>query len=94
MWWPALGGVAVGVLGWIEPRALGVGYEVIGDLLHGNVALRAAALLVAVKCAMWLIALGSGTSGGVMALMLIFGACLGTIESSACRRRARDSGRS
>jgi len=82
MWWPALGGVAVGVLGWIEPRALGVGYEVIGDLLHGNVALRAAALLVAVKCAMWLIALGSGTSGGVMAPMLIFGACLGTIESS------------
>jgi H+/Cl- antiporter ClcA len=82
MWWPALGGVAVGVLGWIEPRALGVGYEVIGDLLHGNVALRAAALLVAVKCAMWLIALGSGTSGGVMAPMLIFGACLGTLESS------------
>jgi H+/Cl- antiporter ClcA/predicted transcriptional regulator len=82
MWWPALGGVAVGVLGWVEPRALGVGYEVIGDLLHGNVALRAAALLVAVKCAMWLIALGSGTSGGVMAPMLIFGACLGTLESS------------
>jgi H+/Cl- antiporter ClcA/predicted transcriptional regulator len=81
MWWPALGGVAVGVLGWIEPRALGVGYEVIGDLLHGNVALRAAALLVAVKCTMWLIALGSGTSGGVMAPMLIFGACLGTIEA-------------
>ncbi len=81
MWWPALGGVAVGVLGWVEPRALGVGYEVIGDLLHGNVALQAAALLLAVKCAMWLIALGSGTSGGVLAPMLIFGACLGTIES-------------
>jgi chloride channel protein, CIC family len=82
MWWPALGGVAVGALGLIEPRALGVGYEVIGDLLHGGVAPRAALLLLAIKCAMWLIALGSGTSGGVLAPMLIFGACLGTLESS------------
>src|SRR5262249_8971094 len=76
------GGVAVGVLGLVEPRALGIGYEMIGDLLHGSVPARSAALLVAVKCAMWLIALGSGTSGGVLAPMLIFGACLGTIESS------------
>ena len=43
--------------------------------------MRAAALLLAVKCTMWLIALGSGTSGGVLAPMLIFGACLGTIEA-------------
>ena len=82
MWWPALGGIAVGGLGLIEPRALGVGYGVIGDLLHGGVAPRAALLLLAVKCTMWLIALGSGTSGGVLAPMLIFGACLGTLESS------------
>jgi H+/Cl- antiporter ClcA len=82
MWWPALGGVAVGLLGMVEPRALGVGYEVIGDLMHGGVVPRAALILLAVKCSMWLIALGSGTSGGVLAPMLIFGACLGTIEST------------
>jgi len=79
MWWPALGGVAVGVGGYFEPRALGVGYDVIGDLLNGNLALQLALSLLLVKAVIWVIALGSGTSGGVLAPLLIIGAGLGTV---------------
>ncbi|MGQ7937224.1 chloride channel protein [Paraburkholderia sp. D1E] len=79
MWWPALGGVIVGIGGFIEPRALGVGYDVIGDLLHQNIALQSALALLAVKAVMWVVALGSGTSGGVLAPLLMLGAGLGTV---------------
>lgn len=81
MWWPALGGVVVGIGGWLEPRALGVGYDVIGDLLHQHIALQIALLLLAVKAVMWVVALGSGTSGGVLAPLLMLGAGLGTVLS-------------
>ncbi|KVK87982.1 chloride channel protein [Burkholderia sp. MSMB1498] len=79
MWWPAIGGLAVGIGGLIEPRALGVGYDVIGDLLHGNIALQFALAILVVKAAIWVIALGSGTSGGVLAPLLMLGAGLGTL---------------
>ncbi|MFL9932966.1 chloride channel protein [Paraburkholderia sp. RL18-103-BIB-C] len=79
MWWPALGGIVVGIGGWLEPRALGVGYDVIGDLLHQHIALQIALLLLAVKAVMWVVALGSGTSGGVLAPLLMLGAGLGTV---------------
>jgi CBS domain-containing protein len=81
MWWPALGGIVVGIGGWLEPRALGVGYDVIGDLLHQHIALQIALVLLAVKAIMWVVALGSGTSGGVLAPLLMLGAGLGTILS-------------
>ncbi|MDB5775699.1 MAG: hypothetical protein JWP38_1832 [Herbaspirillum sp.] len=77
MWWPALGGIAVGIGGYIEPRALGVGYDVISDLLNGKLAMEFALGLIAVKAVIWVIALGSGTSGGVLAPLLIVGAGLG-----------------
>ncbi|KWZ47608.1 chloride channel protein [Burkholderia savannae] len=79
MWWPAIGGLAVGIGGLIEPRALGVGYDVIGDLLHGNITLQFALAILVVKAAIWVIALGSGTSGGVLAPLLMLGAGLGTL---------------
>ncbi|MCC8392982.1 chloride channel protein [Paraburkholderia sp. MMS20-SJTR3] len=79
MWWPALGGIVVGIGGWLEPRALGVGYDVIGDLLHQNIAVQVALLLLGVKAVMWVVALGSGTSGGVLAPLLMLGAGLGTV---------------
>ncbi|AOJ83647.1 chloride channel protein [Burkholderia savannae] len=79
MWWPAIGGLAVGIGGLIEPRALGVGYDVIGDLLHGNIALQFALAILVVKAVIWVIALGSGTSGGVLAPLLMLGAGLGTL---------------
>lgn len=79
MWWPALGGVIVGIGGYLEPRALGVGYDVIGDLLHQHLAISIVLALLAVKAFIWVIALGSGTSGGVLAPLLMIGAGLGCV---------------
>jgi H+/Cl- antiporter ClcA len=79
MWWPALGGLAVGIGGYFQPRALGVGYDVIGDLLHNHLEMKAVCALLGVKLAIWLIALGSGTSGGVLAPLLMLGAGLGSL---------------
>ncbi|MDP9994329.1 H+/Cl- antiporter ClcA [Variovorax boronicumulans] len=81
MWWPAIGGLAVGIGGYFEPRALGVGYDVIGDLLHNHLALGVVAALLAVKSIIWVISLGSGTSGGVLAPLLMMGAGLGVVLS-------------
>jgi CIC family chloride channel protein len=80
MWWPAIGGVAVGIGGLIFPQALGVGYDTIGALLQGDQpgALIAGVLLV--KSAIWVISLGSGTSGGILAPLLMIGAALGGVE--------------
>ena len=79
MWWPALGGLAVGIGGFLEPRALGVGYDVIGDLLHNHLAAGVMLGLLLCKAVMWVIALGSGTSGGVLAPLLMMGAGLGAL---------------
>jgi len=77
MWWPAIGGLFVGLGGLLEPRALGVGYDVIRDLLQGHLARDLIVGLLLAKAAMWLIALGSGTSGGVLAPLLMLGAGVG-----------------
>ena len=79
MWWPAIGGLAVGLGGWLQPRALGVGYDVIGDLLNNRLALGVVVALLAVKAVIWVVALGSGTSGGVLAPLLMMGAGLGVV---------------
>ena len=80
MWWPAIGGLAVGVGGLVDPNALGVGYDVIRHLLQGTVPTGEAERLLLVKAAIWIIALASGTSGGVLAPLLILGGALGAIE--------------
>ncbi|MGA9244402.1 MAG: chloride channel protein [Silvibacterium sp.] len=80
MWWPAIGGVFVGLGGLIFPQALGVGYDTIHMLLQGNVPLSIFAGVLLVKSAIWMISLGSGTSGGVLAPLLMMGAALGGIE--------------
>ncbi|KMO11709.1 chloride channel protein [Methylobacterium indicum] len=82
MWWPALGGLAVGLGGLVEPRALGVGYDVIADLLGGHLALKAVLLILGVKAAIWLVALSSGTSGGVLAPLLILGGAMGWVAGT------------
>jgi H+/Cl- antiporter ClcA len=79
MWWPAIGGLVVGIGGYFEPRALGVGYDVIGDLLNNRLLVEAAVALLAVKAVIWIAALGSGTSGGVLAPLLMLGAGLGVV---------------
>lgn len=81
MWWPMLGGLAVGIAGLINPRVLGVGYDVIRDLLAGNIVGTALLTLLIIKALAWAIALGSGTSGGVLAPLIIMGGALGAIEA-------------
>ncbi len=81
MWWPALGAVGIGVGGIIEPRVLGVGYDTIHSLLRGELIGPALAGLMIAKALVWSIALGSGTSGGVLAPLLIMGGALGALAA-------------
>jgi len=81
MWWCVLGGLFVGLGGYFQPRALGVGYDVIEELLSGHVLLQAALALLAVKSLIWVISLASGTSGGVLAPLLMMGCGLGVVEA-------------
>lgn len=81
MWWPAIGGLGVGIIGFFDPRVLGVGYDVIHSLLRGELI---GALLIGFlisKSLAWSLALGSGTSGGVLAPLLMIGGVLGAVES-------------
>ncbi|MEO8820073.1 MAG: chloride channel protein, partial [Ginsengibacter sp.] len=77
MWWPVIGGFIVGVGGVIEPHALGVGYDTIRDELAGNLAVTTLISIFVVKLIIWAVALGSGTSGGILAPILMMGAALG-----------------
>lgn len=81
MWWPAIGGLVVGIGGLIFPQALGVGYDTIGDLLRGDVPRTTILGILLVKSVIWAVALGSGTSGGVLAPLLMMGGALGGIDA-------------
>ncbi len=81
MWWPAIGGLVVGLGGLVFPQALGVGYDTIGALLQGNVPGKVIAGILIVKSIIWAVSLGSGTSGGVLAPLLMMGGALGGIEA-------------
>ena len=81
MWWPAIGGIGVGIGGFVFPRGLGVGYDNIAELLRGNAPLHLLLGLVIAKSLMWAFSLSSGTSGGVLAPLLMIGAAIG--ESAA-----------
>jgi chloride channel protein, CIC family len=82
MWWPALGGLAIGIGGWISPRALGVGYDSISALLRDDMSVRVMLGLLAVKWIIWSVSLGSGTSGGVLAPLLMMGGALGGVMAT------------
>ncbi len=82
MWWPAIGGIFVGIGGLIFPRALGVGYDTIASILQGENGATLVAGVLLIKSTMWAISLGSGTSGGVLAPQLMMGAALGAMEAS------------
>jgi CBS domain-containing protein len=79
MWWPAIGSVAVGVCGFFMPRTLGVGYDVIGDLLSAKLTVAGIAWLCAMKFLSWSISLGSGTSGGTLAPLFTIGGAVGSL---------------
>lgn len=78
MWWPALGALVVGIIGYIDPRTLGVGYYNIDAILDGSLVGRALLLLVALKFVSWVVYLGSGTSGGTLAPLFTFGSGIGS----------------
>jgi H+/Cl- antiporter ClcA/CBS domain-containing protein len=77
MWWPAMGAVVVGIGALFDIRVLGAGYGVIQQLLDGSLVVKAVLVLLVVKAIVWLVALGSGTSGGILAPLLILGGCAG-----------------
>ncbi|MCL5745693.1 MAG: chloride channel protein [Acidobacteria bacterium] len=81
MWWPAIGGVVVGLGGLVFPQALGVGYDTIGALLRGDVPRNAILGILLAKSVIWAVSLGSGTSGGVLAPLLMVGGALGGVEA-------------
>jgi H+/Cl- antiporter ClcA/CBS domain-containing protein len=81
MWWPMIGGLAIGLGGMIFPQALGVGYDTIGALLQGTVTTKVILGVLLVKWFIWAVSLGSGTSGGVLAPLLMMGGALGGIEA-------------
>ena len=79
MWWPAIGALFIGIGGWYDPRVLGVGYDTIHSMLRGELIGAALAGLLITKAIIWSVALGSGTSGGVLAPLLIMGGALGAL---------------
>jgi chloride channel protein, CIC family len=79
MWWPAIGGVVIGIGGLIFPRALGTGYDVIDSLLAGDHTWQLIAGILIVKSIIWSFSLGSGTSGGILAPLLMIGGALGAL---------------
>jgi len=81
MWWPAIGGLVIGLGGLIFPQALGVGYDTIGNLLQGSVTTKVILGVLLVKWFIWAVSLGSGTSGGVLAPLLMMGGALGGLEA-------------
>jgi chloride channel protein, CIC family len=81
MWWPAIGGLGVGIGGFFFPHGLGVGYDNIATLLAGRATLALIFGVIVFKSLMWAFSLGSGTSGGVLAPLLMIGASLGALSA-------------
>ena len=79
MWWPAIGGVAVGIVGYFAPHTLGVGYDNIEGMVAGRIFGEAVLVLCAMKFVSWAIALGSGTSGGTLAPLFTIGGGCGVV---------------
>ena len=81
MWWPAIGGLVIGLGGLVVPEALGVGYNIIAAELTGSISLGLVGGILVVKTLIWSLSLGSGTSGGVLAPIFMIGGALGALES-------------
>lgn len=79
LWWPAIGALGLGIIGYFVPRVLGVGYDTIGDILNGHLALKLLVIVMIAKAVALVISLGSGTSGGLLAPMFMSSAALGGV---------------
>ena len=92
MWWPAIGGIGIGVGGLFFPRGLGVGYDNIAELLHGSAPIGLIVGILIAKSLMWAFSLGSGTSGGVLAPLLMIGGAVGALAGHLAHAPVRDAG--
>jgi chloride channel protein, CIC family len=92
MWWPAIGAVAVGVVGYFAPRTLGVGYSNISDIISDRLDVKFVIVLCAAKFVSWSISLGSGTSGGTLAPLLTIGGGFGFVLGYAALKLFPASG--
>jgi H+/Cl- antiporter ClcA len=92
MWWPAIGGLVVGLVGYFAPHTLGVGYDNITNLLSGNMTMRVILSLCLLKFLSWAVALGSGTSGGTLAPLFTIGGASGSLIGMAVLYFFPDSG--
>ena len=77
LWWPAIGALGLGIIGYFVPRVLGVGYDTIGDILNANLALKVLIVVMVAKAIALIVSLGSGTSGGLLAPMFMSSAAMG-----------------
>jgi chloride channel protein, CIC family len=77
LWWPAIGGLGLGIIAYFVPRVLGVGYDTIGDILNANLALKLLLVVMVAKAVALIVSLGSGTSGGLLAPMFMSSAAMG-----------------
>ena len=77
LWWPAIGALGLGIIGFFVPRVLGVGYDTIGAILNGELAWKLLLVVMIAKFAALVISLGSGTSGGLLAPTFMWSAAMG-----------------
>ncbi|MFI5094796.1 MAG: chloride channel protein [Candidatus Acidiferrales bacterium] len=74
---PVVGGVVVGLMGWFVPQVLGVGYDHVGAVLNGGMALKLMVLLLVLKLLSVTVSYASGNAGGIFGPSLFLGAMLG-----------------
>src|SRR5437870_4789452 len=86
LWWPAIGALGLGIIGYFVPRVLGVGYDTISDILNANLALKLLIIVMIAKAIALVISLGSGTSGGLLAPMFMSSAALGGVYAMLMNR--------
>jgi len=86
MWWPAIGALGLGIIGFFVPRVLGVGYDTIGDILNGQLAWKLLLVVMLAKAAALVISLGSGTSGGLLAPCFMWSAAMGGLFAMVSNR--------
>jgi len=86
LWWPAVGALGLGIIGFFVPRVLGVGYDTIGDILNGALAWKLLLIVMLAKAAALAVSLGSGTSGGLLAPCFMWSAAMGGIFAMVTNR--------
>ena len=86
LWWPAIGALGLGIIGYFVPRVVGVGYDTISDILNANLALKLLIVVMLAKAVALVVSLGSGTSGGLLAPMFMSSAAMGGVFALTVNR--------